>query len=143
MGAAAGSSGDPATGGRYPTAARGEASPCQGRAPRGHHMMTCDDRQPLITWDLDRNEEIVVNLAHAPARENTTVPAHTKTQRLIDDITRKVESGEWPPGHQLPHDQELRAEYDVSQMTIRTAMERLRHLVESVPGKGRFVRSSM
>lgn len=84
----------------------------------------------------------MVHLAHAPARENTTVPAHTKTQRLIDDITQKVKTGEWPPGHQLPADRELREQYDVSQMVIRTAMERLRDLVESVPGKGRFVRSA-
>lgn len=81
-------------------------------------------------------------MAQAPARENTTMPGHTKTQRLIDDITRRVESGEWPPGHQLPSDRDLRDEYDVSQMTVRTAMERLRGLIESVPGKGRFVRSS-
>jgi GntR family transcriptional regulator len=67
------------------------------------------------------------------------MPAHTKVQRLIDDITAKIESGEWPPGHQLPTDSQLRAQYDVSQMTVRTAMERLRHLVDSEPGKGRFV----
>lgn len=73
-----------------------------------------------------------------PARENA-VSAYTKTQRLIDDITRKIDTGEWPPGHQLPKDDELRKQYDVSQMTIRTAMERLRDRVVSVPGKGRFV----
>lgn len=79
-----------------------------------------------------------MTLSAVPARENT-VSAYTKTQRLIDAITRKIESGEWPPGHQLPRDEDLRAEYDVSQMTIRTAMERLRDRVVSVPGKGRFV----
>lgn len=74
----------------------------------------------------------------APARENV-VSAYTKTQRLIEDISRKIESGEWPPGHQLPKDEDLRAQFGVSQMTIRTAMERLRDRVVSVPGKGRFV----
>lgn len=73
----------------------------------------------------------------APARGSVMT---TKIQRLIDDITRKISSGEWPPGHQLPLDRELREQYEVSQMTIRTAMERLRDLVESAPGKGRFVR---
>lgn len=80
-----------------------------------------------------------MTLSAVPARGDTAVPAYTKIQRLIDDITRKIETGEWPPGHQLPKDEELRAQYDVSQMTIRTAMERLRPLVVSVPGKGRFV----
>lgn len=73
----------------------------------------------------------------APARGSVMT---TKIQRLIDDITEKIRSGEWPPGHQLPLDRELREQYDASQMTIRTAMERLRDLVESAPGKGRFVR---
>lgn len=80
----------------------------------------------------------MVNLA-VPAKENT-MSAHTKTQRVIDGITRKMDSGEWPPGHQLPPDRELRAEYGVSQMTIRTAMERLRDRIDSAPGKGRFVK---
>lgn len=73
----------------------------------------------------------------APARGSAVT---TKIQRLIDDITQKIRSGEWPPGYQLPLDRELREQYDVSQMTIRTAMERLHALVESFPGKGRFVR---
>jgi GntR family histidine utilization transcriptional repressor len=75
----------------------------------------------------------------APARESAVT---TKIQRLMDDITEKIRSGEWPPGHQLPLDRELREQYDVSQMTIRTAMERLHGLVVSYPGKGRFVRST-
>lgn len=74
-------------------------------------------------------------MAHLPGSVMTT-----KIQRLIDDITQKIQSGEWPPGHQLPLDRELREQYEVSQMTIRTAMERLHALVESAPGKGRFVR---
>jgi DNA-binding GntR family transcriptional regulator len=70
------------------------------------------------------------------------MPAYTKIQRLIDDIISKIDSGEWPAGHQLPPDSALRTEYEVSQQTVRTAMERLRDRVESAPGKGRFVRSS-
>jgi DNA-binding GntR family transcriptional regulator len=101
-------------------------------------MMTCDDRQPLgITGDVDREGAAMVDLGTLPRRN--TVPGHTKIQRLIDDITSKIASGEWPPGYKLPTDAELRKEYEVSQMTIRTAMERLRPLVESAPGVGRFV----
>lgn len=79
----------------------------------------------------------MVDLAYLPG--SRTVPAYTKIQRLIDDISQKISSGEWPPGHQLPRDEDLRDQYDVSQMTVRTAMERLRPQVVSVPGKGRFV----
>jgi GntR family histidine utilization transcriptional repressor len=79
-----------------------------------------------------------MTVSAVPARENA-VSAYSKVDRVIDDITRKIESGEWPPGHQLPRDEDLRAQYAVSQMTIRTAMERLRDRVVSVPGKGRFV----
>lgn len=72
----------------------------------------------------------------APARGSVM----TKVQRLIDEITAKVRSGEWPPGHQLPLDREIRAWHGDSQMTVRTAFERLRDIIESAPGKGRFVR---
>lgn len=69
------------------------------------------------------------------------MPAHTKVQKLIEDVTEKIASGEWPAGHQLPPDRELRLQYDVSQMTIRTAVERLHalRLIVSFAGKGRFV----
>lgn len=78
-----------------------------------------------------------MDLAHLPGSQTTM--SYTKTQRLIDEITSRIESGKWPPGHQLPRDEDLRAEFGVSQMVIRTAMERLRDRVVSVPGKGRFV----
>jgi len=77
---------------------------------------------------LTGGERSVILVAHLPGSVMTT-----KIQRLIDDVTRKIETGEWPPGTQLPLDRELRAQYIVSQMTIRTAMERLRDLVESAP----------
>lgn len=80
----------------------------------------------------------MVDLANLPG--SLRMSAYTKTQSVIDSVTRRIESGEWPPGHQLPTDATLRAELGVSQMTIRTAMERLRDRVDSVPGKGRFVK---
>lgn len=73
-----------------------------------------------------------------PARE-LTVTAYTKVDRLIEAILEKIDSGEWPPGHKLPSDRELREEYDISQQTVRTAMDRLRGRVVSVQGGGRFV----
>ncbi len=79
----------------------------------------------------------MVDLAYLP--RSATTMSYTKTQRLIDEITRRIETGELEPGDQLPRDEDLRAEFGVSQMVIRTAMERLRDHVVSVPGKGRFV----
>ena len=64
---------------------------------------------------------------------------YTAVDRVIADITARIESGEWPPGHQLPSDRMLREQHNVSQQTIRTAMERLHGRVVSVQGKGRFV----
>jgi DNA-binding GntR family transcriptional regulator len=68
------------------------------------------------------------------------MPPRTKVEHVIAEITQRIENGTYPPGSQLPLDADLRREFAVSQMTIRTAMERLRHLVESAPGKGRFVK---
>jgi DNA-binding GntR family transcriptional regulator len=70
------------------------------------------------------------------------VTPYTKIDRVVEDITRKIDTGEWPPGHKLPRDEDLRTIYDCSQMTLRTAFERLRPLVVSVAGKGRFVAGS-
>jgi DNA-binding GntR family transcriptional regulator len=68
------------------------------------------------------------------------MPGHSKTDQVVDYITRKMDSGEWPPGHKLPSDRELREQLEVSQITIRFAMERLKGRIESQQGVGRFVK---
>jgi DNA-binding GntR family transcriptional regulator len=68
------------------------------------------------------------------------MPGHSKTDQVVDYITRKMDSGEWPPGHKLPSDRELRERMEVSQITIRFAMERLKSRIESQQGVGRFVK---
>lgn len=74
----------------------------------------------------------------SPARETTVT---SKTQHVIDDITRQIRSGALSPGQRLPSAREMREHYDVSQMTIRTAIERLRGAgwVTTVPGAGAYV----
>lgn len=69
------------------------------------------------------------------------MPAQSKTERLQSELERRITSGEYPPGHQLPSGAELRAEFDVSQQVVRTAIDRLRGrgLVETVNGVGVFV----
>ena len=68
----------------------------------------------------------------------------SKTQLLMDAITARIRSGEWPPGTKLPAARLLREEYAVSQMTVRMAVERLRAAgwVVTAPGAGWWVADS-
>lgn len=72
---------------------------------------------------------------------STEIHMPTKTQTVIDDITARIQAGEWPKGAKLPSARLMRAEYDVSQQTIRMAIERLKAagLVVTAPGAGVFV----
>lgn len=65
----------------------------------------------------------------------------TKVETVIADVIRRIRAGEYPPGSKLPSAREMRETYDVSQMTIRTAVERLRAegWVTTSPGAGVFV----
>lgn len=68
--------------------------------------------------------------------------SHVTYQRIVDDIRTRIESGDLQPGDKLPSSRELQEQYDTSHMTVRTAITILRDrgLVESVSGKGVFVR---
>ncbi|WBB96235.1 winged helix-turn-helix domain-containing protein [Solwaraspora sp. WMMA2059] len=70
------------------------------------------------------------------------MPAYTKKQRLIDTLTSRIESGEYPPGAKLPSGTEMCAEFDVSRQVVRAAIDWLkaRGLVDGAPGAGVFVR---
>jgi DNA-binding GntR family transcriptional regulator len=65
----------------------------------------------------------------------------SKTQALINIITSRIRSGEFPPGAKLPSGRELCEQYDVSMMVVRTAVERLRaaRLITTAPGSGYYV----
>lgn len=66
----------------------------------------------------------------------------SKIDRIIADLIRRIESGEFPPGSRLPSRGQLAAEYEVSEQTARNATLALRFagLVESVPRGGFYVR---
>lgn len=63
--------------------------------------------------------------------------------QVADLIERRIRVGDVQPGERLPAERDLADEYRVAYYTIRRAMELLRErgLVESVHGRGTFVRT--
>ena len=61
-------------------------------------------------------------------------------RRIAQDLRDKIESGEVPPGEQLPSELELKDKYGASRNTIRDAVRWLitRGLAERRPGQGTF-----
>lgn len=62
-------------------------------------------------------------------------------QRIIGDVRDRILSGEWQPGHRIPFEHELSAEYDCSRMTVNKAMSELAKagLIERRRRSGSFV----
>lgn len=56
----------------------------------------------------------------SPLRDARPLPA-----RLADRLRQRVADGDWQPGHRLPSEQDLAAEYGVSRPTVRSAVARL------------------
>lgn len=67
--------------------------------------------------------------------------AFTKRQHVTDELLRRITTGQYPVGHQLPSGAQLQAEFAVSVIVVRQAVDWLKALglVEGVPGKGVFV----
>lgn len=63
-------------------------------------------------------------------------------QRVADDIARRIDSGDLPPGSMLRGERSLAEEYGVSVDTIRRATKHLREegRVVTLPHKGTYVR---
>lgn len=62
-------------------------------------------------------------------------------ERVIDTITERVESGQYPPGGKLPSISQLAVEFNTSQTTIKNAQMVLRRIgvLRGHPGKGVYV----
>lgn len=67
--------------------------------------------------------------------------AQPKYLQIADDLRKKIDSGAYAGGSQLPTELELRAQYDASRNTVRDAIKRLtsQGLIETRPGQGTFV----
>lgn len=82
----------------------------------------------------------MVSLSQPSQGSTRTMPVEpSKVDRLVADLTHQMDSGQLPPGSKLPSDADLRKQYDVSQTTVRIAMERLRNRLIVEPGRGRYV----
>jgi DNA-binding GntR family transcriptional regulator len=73
---------------------------------------------------------------------DATTRATPRYRTMAADLRAQVESGELQPGDTLPSESALAARYGVARGTARQALAELEGagLVESVHGKGRFVR---
>lgn len=63
-------------------------------------------------------------------------------QRILSDISENILSGAWVPGHRIPFEHELSAEYGCSRMTVNKALTQLAKagLIERRRRSGSFVR---
>jgi GntR family transcriptional regulator len=68
--------------------------------------------------------------------------ARTLQVRIADDIRARIETGDYPPGRQLPTYDELAADYLCSLAVVRKAVDLLKQqgLVVTLQGKGTYVR---
>ena len=63
--------------------------------------------------------------------------------QLIELLTANIADGSWGVGDRIPTENELAAEYGVSRVTLRQAVQALVHvgLLETIQGNGTFVRA--
>jgi GntR family histidine utilization transcriptional repressor len=63
-------------------------------------------------------------------------------QRILSEITERIVSGAWPPGHRIPFEMELAQSYGCSRMTVNKALSQLAKsgLIERRRKSGSFVR---
>ena len=72
------------------------------------------------------------------------MPPRYRYEEIADDLQRRIEAGEFPPGSRLPSRRELTARYEVTEPVIDRAMQilRVKGITETLAGVGVFVRDS-
>ena len=78
-------------------------------------------------------------VGEAPAAARRSVGA--LHHRILDDIKEKIVSGQWPPGHRIPFEYELSAQYGCSRATVNKVVTQLAaaKLIERRRRAGSFV----
>ena len=72
------------------------------------------------------------------------MPPRYRYEEIADDLQKRIEAGEFPPGSRLPSRRELIAHYEVTEPVIDRAMQilRIKGFTETLAGVGVFVRDS-
>ena len=72
--------------------------------------------------------------------KNSGVPVY---RQLVEEIARRIKSGELRPGDRLPPERELAAQLDIARGTVKRAYEKLaeNHILDIGHGRGTFVSS--
>ena len=90
-------------------------------------------------------------MAARPRRASTdSAPAAPQAERapllaryaqVKEHVTRRIQSGEWPPGHRVPSESELVEQLSVSRMTVNRALRELvaQGRIVRTPGVGSYV----
>ena len=62
--------------------------------------------------------------------------------QIVNYVKAHIDDGSWPPGHRLPAERTMAADWGVAYLTIRRAMKELRDrgLVVSVQGRGTYIK---
>jgi GntR family histidine utilization transcriptional repressor len=76
------------------------------------------------------------------ASEAGEAEGETLHQRILSDISERILSGAWAPGHRIPFEYELATQYGCSRMTVNKALSQLAKagLIERRRRSGSFVR---
>ncbi|HEY0333461.1 MAG TPA: histidine utilization repressor [Stenotrophomonas sp.] len=87
-----------------------------------------------------------MSATRSPARDAIPPPSKvegpsTLHQRIRGDIQQRIVNGQWPPGHRIPNEHALMAEYGCSRMTVNKVLTQLAHagLIERRRRAGSFV----
>ena len=82
----------------------------------------------------------------APDTATAAAPAPQQSlhQRILADVEQRIVSGTWPPGHRIPSELELTAEYGCSRMTVNKVLTQLARagMIERRRKAGSFVTRS-
>lgn len=97
------------------------------------HVVSSHTKLPLMLIRRAMNNQAILGL-----NRESKVPLY---HQLYELLRAKITGGEWPPGTLLPAESELQQNYQVSQITVRQALENLVSdgLIYRQRGRGTFV----
>lgn len=72
------------------------------------------------------------------------MPPRYRYEAIADDLEKRIEAGEFPPGSRLPSRRELIEQYEVTEPVIDRAMLilRVKGITETLSGVGVYVREA-